>query len=161
MLEQVEPHAAAQSAAVAHRGEAFGLDLRAAFPIAGIERFDADALPSVERDRLGEPVSADGRSSRHALGQLHGPRTLTSLYLLARGDGEGPLRFRAPGRGDPRPVLSAAFTLIVRDEHRLQRQLEMCARVTETVDVVWVEVPAAVDAPALAGAILEREGAAR
>jgi hypothetical protein len=56
---------------------------------------------------------------------------------------------------DPFTLLGATFNLSVRTPERLQRQLDLCARLAAEVPVLSLQIPPGVDAAAVADGVRE------
>lgn len=90
---------------------------------------------------LGEPLGRDEDSVRIRLARARQPRVVRALYLLERG-GPGETPALNPGAPDPAALLATSFNLALRDGARLERQLDVFARLAADARLARVRVPA-------------------
>ncbi|HEY1316416.1 MAG TPA: hypothetical protein VGF10_04315 [Gaiella sp.] len=124
-------------------------------PTFNVAREELLRVPPERRPRLGRRL---GEADKLVLSArlVDGPRPLGALFFLARPSGD---RIRIE-RVEPDPIrlLANSFNLYVRTPARLENQLETVARLTETVPLFSVAVPAGAGAPAVASAIAAHGG---
>lgn len=116
-------------------------------------RHEADELLSPdERRRLGRRVGRDPDASRVAV-PCHGAAVpLRHAFLLER-RARGPLAIERESPVDPRLLLGGSFNFVITTPKRLTNQLDLCARVANTVVVHRAAVPPSVRPAELARAI--------
>ena len=110
---------------------------------AGVASVRADtlaALPPSARDRLGATLSRHDGTRRVRVERAATPLSLAAVYLLEHGPGSRLTIADAPA-ADPRPLLGATFNAVVRTPARLERQLDVCARIAGKASVRRVRVP--------------------
>jgi hypothetical protein len=125
-------------------------------PVVSVRDAEHRVLSAGERARLGrERARADGRIAYDV--PVHpGPVPLRTVCFLERvGQGDGVI---CSPEEDPRLLLGSSFVFVVQDGLRLERQLDLCARIAESARLVRVQVPPQVGASALAR-VLERTAA--
>jgi hypothetical protein len=130
--------------------------------------FLADDVVAIEADggRLlahpGSPVAAVGRGPEERLVRIEtarAPAPLGAVLCLdRRADGPGAPRFEPVGEGAP--LLASTFNLMLREEERMRRLLDVCALAARG-RVERVLAGPAVGPQALASAVMERLCAAR
>ena len=124
--------------------------------LANLRHTTAELLEAGDRDRLGRRLGRDRDASRVALARHDGAAPLARAYVLERvPDGEE-LRLERLSPVDPRLLLGGSFNFVIRTPERLTNQLDLCARLANTVEVYRAVVPPSVGPTELARAI-ERE----
>ena len=85
-----------------------------------------------------------------------GPVPVTALFVLRRLDSSSrePI-VRRLDPVDPFKLLASTFNLSVRTPERLQRQLDVCARLAAEVPVMALDAAPDVDAATLAASVLD------
>jgi hypothetical protein len=108
---------------------------------------------------LGRPLGTADGETRVAVRRHPCAVPLGALFLLDRTGAGGTLEIERLAPVEPRVLLAATFNLALRSPDRLTRQLDVCAQIAETVAVFRVGCPPEVEAPALAGEILDAASA--
>lgn len=127
--------------------------------LANLRHSAAELLGSGDRRRLGRRLGRDGEASRVALPRHDGAAPLARAYVIERvADGEE-LRLERLSPVDPRLLLGGSFNFVIRTPERLTNQLDVCARLANSVEVYRAVVPPTIGPAELARAI-ERELAA-
>jgi hypothetical protein len=98
-------------------------------------------------------VGCDGESTRLEMDATAEAAPLTALYILDRSDRHAKLSLERRRRGAGALLLASSFNFIITDAERLERQLDVCARVAGAAVVVSARVPAKMDPNALARAV--------
>jgi len=96
-------------------------------------------LQADRRGALVETVSEDEHETRFLIRTAAGPLPLAGVCMLERGEEPGSLEV-AEGKADPWELLGSTFNSLVRDETRLQAQLELCARIAAEVRFLRLRV---------------------
>jgi hypothetical protein len=118
---------------------------------------DAEGVVSLRRagrpsfDQLG---SVDGESRIVIKDASVTPLPIRAVYVLTRSRGSRSIEIVPPAAGRATVLLGGTFNAYLRAPSRLERQLEIAARVAETADVLHVRIPVDTDAGATADAIL-------
>jgi hypothetical protein len=117
-------------------------------PVLSLRDPEHRSLAAHERARLGGArPRGDGRVT-YDVAVHRGPVPLRAVCFIERvREGEGVSY--APAH-EPRLLLGSSFVFVVQDGQRLERQLDLCARIAATTRLVRVQVPPQVDARALA-----------
>jgi hypothetical protein len=107
-------------------------------------------------DGIGPVLGDDGEALRVVAPTDRRALPLGALYLLQRSNAPTPSleRIRPP---DFRLLLGATFNFYVRTPSRLQRQLDVCARMANAVPVFWLRLPATASAAAVAALLGSHE----
>jgi hypothetical protein len=121
----------------------------------GVRREEQRRLARRDRGRLGGARRSGGKS-HYDVDSAGGPVPVEALFVLRRRS----TRSREPivrrlDPVDPFLLLASTFNLSVRTPERLQRQLDVCARLADEVPILALEVPSSVDATALAACVRE------
>ena len=123
------------------------------------------SLASVESREL-ESLPPEGRAAWQLLGTIEGENRIVladesggsapvgGVYVLTRTADARSIEIAPPASGIAKVLLGGTFNAYLRDPARLERQLDIAARLGETVAVRHVRVPIDTDAGATADAIL-------
>ena len=121
---------------------------------AGVVAHPGSALIALRPDEaervsteLGAPIGANPREVLYAVEPCAGPLDLRAVFFLERSDG-GQVAFE-PLDG-PRLVLGSVFSRLVATPDRLERALDVAARLSAAVPMSRLRVPPGLDAPQLA-----------
>ena len=113
-----------------------------AYPATATAKVRQVARGLLQADRLGalvETVSEDEHETRFLVRTTAGPLPLAGVCMLELGEEPGSLEV-AEGEADPWELLGSTFNNLVREESRLQAQLELCARIAAEVRFLRVRV---------------------
>jgi hypothetical protein len=126
------------------------------------------SLASVDSREL-ESLPPEGGPGWRFLGDIEGESRIViedvsggalpvgGVYVLTRTADARSIEIAPPASGAARVLLGGTFNAYLRDPARLERQLDIAARLAETVAVRHVRVPIDTDAGAAADAILESQ----
>jgi hypothetical protein len=104
---------------------------------------------------LASPIGANERETRIAIRRHPDPTPLRALFFLTRYSEPRELLFERLAPVDPRLLLAATFNLSWRTPDRLERQLDVCARLDRTADVVQIHCGRDVPADEVAQGVLD------
>lgn len=124
-------------------------------PTLSIARHELDRVPRERRARLGTTL---GEADKVVLAApvVDGPRVLGALYFLDRPEGR---RIRIePLESDPLRVVASSFNVYVRSAARIENQLETAARVTSSVAMYSITIPAGAIATDVARSVAAHAG---
>jgi len=115
-----------------------------------LDRLGEDAL-----GRLGRPIGRDREGVRVAAAPEPSPRPVLALCLLEPAARSRRVQAPAAIAPDPRRLLASTFNTILADPDRLERQLDVCARLARQARVLRLAVPEGADPRAVAERLLE------
>jgi hypothetical protein len=124
-----------------------------AYPAFGTADMGWDALSGLGADdlhSLGDAVDHDEKGVRLLAPVVPKARPLTSFYLLERTDQERRTVIEPVRAVRPTRLLSATYNLLICTPARLIRQLELCSRLADTLDVYRLAITPDLDALATA-----------
>ena len=121
----------------------------------GVRREEQRRLGRRERERLGTARQVAGKSL-YRMKTARGPVPVSALFVIRRLDSSSrePI-VRRLDPVDPFRLLASTFNLSVRTPERLQRQLDVCARLADEVPVMALDAAPDVDAATLAASVLD------
>jgi hypothetical protein len=113
-------------------------------------RRTAESLAGAAGGRLGELLGSEGDADQVIVPRHHGPAPLAAICFLRRDPGANALALEPPGALEPQLLLGATFNFVIRTPERMERQLDVAARLAASARVVQATVPAATGAEELA-----------
>jgi HPr kinase/phosphorylase len=113
-------------------------------------RRSATALAGAAGGRLGELLGSEGGAEQVVVPRHRGPAPLAAICFLRRDPEAAALAIEPPGAIEPQLLLGATFNFVIRTPERMERQLDVAARLAASTRVVQATVPAATAAEELA-----------
>jgi hypothetical protein len=141
---------------VLSRGPGGGVLAHAGTGVANVRHTVAAMLDSDGSARLGRALGRDREARRVELSRHDDPAPLAYAVILDRRDRGAGLELQRVRPVDPRLLLGGSFNFIIRTPDRLTNQLDVCARIANTVAVYRAVVPPSAGPAEVAHAI-ERE----
>jgi hypothetical protein len=126
-------------------------------PLIGIKSGQADLVDEMTRRGIASVMRADREETLCKLPRPDAAAPLGRLYFIDRETHGGPLRFDLID--DARLLMTATFSVVQRDPARLERLLDVAARIATSSAAYWIRVPPGMTAPEMADAV-ERHVAA-
>jgi hypothetical protein len=126
--------------------------------VTSVRHAAVEAIAPEHRSRLGRVLGDDGEALRVMVERERRVLPLAAMYFLERddpaaGEADAAPPFERISPPDPRLLLASTFNFSVRTPERLRNQLDVCARLSETVPIFRVKIVPTLSAAALAAQV--------